>query len=181
MQRLKALVPYLAFVVIFIIFAVTSYDRFVTYRNFSIILQQAAVLAVVAFGMHFVITMGSIDLSVGSVLALSGMVGVGVAVNHGLWGLPVGILVGVAVGLFNGLVYTVSQSALLYRHVGYPARRPGTYDHLFPQQPHPHPSVARLLGFVSDDPLRHPCRFCHRLRALQLYGVRAIRDRHRRR
>lgn len=106
MQRLKALVPYLAFVVIFIIFAVTSYDRFVTYRNFSIILQQAAVLAVVAFGMHFVITMGSIDLSVGSVLALSGMVGAGVAVNHGLWGLPVGILVGAAVGLFNGLVYT---------------------------------------------------------------------------
>ncbi len=106
MQRLKAFVPYLAFAIIFLIFAATSFDRFVTVRNFSIILQQAAVLAVVAFGMHFVITMGSIDLSVGSVLAFAGMVGAGVAVEHGIWGIPVGVLVGALMGLFNGLVYT---------------------------------------------------------------------------
>lgn len=104
--RWGAFVPYLAFLLIFAFFAIFSPDRFITYRNFTIILQQASVLAVVAFGMHFVIALGSIDLSVGSVLALAGMVGAGVAVNHGWVGLPVGIVVGGLAGLFNGLIFT---------------------------------------------------------------------------
>lgn len=106
MPNMRALVPYLAFVLIFAFFSIMAFDRFNTLHNFSTILQQATVLAIVAFGMHFVISTGSIDLSVGSTLSLAGLVGAAVS----LWAGPLGIVaalgVGALVGLFNGVVFT---------------------------------------------------------------------------
>lgn len=106
MPNMRALVPYLAFVLIFAFFSIMVFDRFNTLHNFSTILQQATVLAIVAFGMHFVISTGSIDLSVGSTLSLAGLVGAAVS----LWAGPLGIVaalgVGALVGLFNGVVFT---------------------------------------------------------------------------
>lgn len=101
-----ALVPYLSFIIIFLFFSITAFDRFLTYRNMTIILQQSATLMIVAFGMHFVIATGSIDLSVGSIVAISGMVAAGVATQYGLWGLLLGVLIGALFGLFNGAVVT---------------------------------------------------------------------------
>jgi ribose transport system permease protein len=49
-------------------------DTFLTLRNFLNVLDQVTVLGVMAVGMTLVILIGGIDLSVGSVLALSGMV-----------------------------------------------------------------------------------------------------------
>ncbi|MBZ9856487.1 ABC transporter permease [Mesorhizobium sp. CA13] len=106
MPSMRALVPYVAFILIFAFFSVTAFERFDTFRNFSTILQQATVLAVVAFGMHFVITAGSIDLSVGSTLSLAGLIGAAVSVSWGLWGIAAALAVGAVIGLFNGLVFT---------------------------------------------------------------------------
>ncbi|MGI3186671.1 ABC transporter permease [Nioella aestuarii] len=49
-------------------------DSFLSFRNFLNILDQITVLGIMAVGMTFVILIGGIDLSVGSVLALSMMV-----------------------------------------------------------------------------------------------------------
>jgi ribose transport system permease protein len=49
-------------------------DTFLSLRNFLNVMDQITVLGVMAVGMTFVILLGGIDLSVGSVLALSGMV-----------------------------------------------------------------------------------------------------------
>lgn len=107
MPNLRALVPYVAFLLIFSFFSIMAFDRFDTLRNFSTIAQQATVLAIIAFGMHFVIASGSIDLSVGSTLSLAGLVGAAVSVSAGG---PAGILaaiaVGALIGLFNGTVFT---------------------------------------------------------------------------
>jgi ribose/xylose/arabinose/galactoside ABC-type transport system permease subunit len=102
----RSLVPYVAFILIFTFFSIAAFDRFDTLRNFSTILQQATVLAVVAFGMHFVITTGSIDLSVGSILSLGGLIGAAASGIWGIWGIAAAVAVGAAVGLFNGLVFT---------------------------------------------------------------------------
>ncbi|APU24102.1 ABC transporter permease [Actinoalloteichus sp. GBA129-24] len=73
---------------------------------------QAAVVAVMAFGVTFVIISGGIDLSVGSVAALSAMVGAWSAADLGLPGglaLIVGLLTGVAAGLVNGLMVSFGK------------------------------------------------------------------------
>ena len=91
---------------IFAFFSLTAFERFDSLRNFSTIIQQATVLVIVAFGMHFVITAGSIDLSVGSTLGFAGMVGATVSVASAPSSIVVALGAGAAIGLFNGLVFT---------------------------------------------------------------------------
>ncbi|OBZ95101.1 ribonucleotide-diphosphate reductase subunit alpha [Pararhizobium polonicum] len=64
------------FIVIFLVvvaIAATLSDSFLTPTNIANLFQQAAVVGVVAVGMTFVILTGNIDLSVGSIVALCGM------------------------------------------------------------------------------------------------------------
>ncbi|AOS66163.1 ABC transporter permease [Actinoalloteichus hymeniacidonis] len=73
---------------------------------------QAAVVAVMAFGVTFVIISGGIDLSVGSVAALSAMVGSYSAAELGLsseLALIMGLLTGVAAGLVNGMLVSFGK------------------------------------------------------------------------
>jgi ribose/xylose/arabinose/galactoside ABC-type transport system permease subunit len=88
-----------------LLYTVLAGDRFMTVNNWLTLVQQAAVVAIVGFGATFVIIAGSIDLSVGSVIALSGMVAAGAAASGGgVTGVVAGLAVGLAVGLVNGLI-----------------------------------------------------------------------------
>ncbi|GGE10998.1 ribose ABC transporter permease [Aureimonas endophytica] len=80
--------------------------RFLTINNLSIVTQQASINTVLAAGMTFVILTGGIDLSVGSILAASAMVGVIVSLwpDVGMLGIPAAILFGLACGVANGAV-----------------------------------------------------------------------------
>lgn len=95
--------------VLLLVIAYFSYRsaRFATTGNLTTILIAAAPFALVALGQTLVILTGGIDLSVGSVIAVSAMTGARIVVGHPerLW-LAVlgGILVGTLVGLVNGLV-----------------------------------------------------------------------------
>jgi ribose transport system permease protein len=83
-------------------------DRFLTPLNLTNVLVQAAVITVVAMGMTFVILGGGFDLSVGSVVALSGCVAAAVMMEAGtLPGVAAGIGAGAVVGAVNGFVVTV--------------------------------------------------------------------------
>jgi putative xylitol transport system permease protein len=85
-----------------------STDAFFTADNLSNVLRQNAFTAILAAGMTFVILTAGIDLSVGSIVGLSGMICAGMLVGgHGVAaGVAAGLLVGVAVGVVNGLVIT---------------------------------------------------------------------------
>jgi ribose transport system permease protein len=63
----------LALIVLAIAFSVMN-PRFLSVNNVMNILQQVAVVAVAAYGMTYVILLGEIDLSVGSIIAVAGMV-----------------------------------------------------------------------------------------------------------
>ncbi|GAA0225084.1 hypothetical protein GCM10010492_24070 [Saccharothrix mutabilis subsp. mutabilis] len=76
---------------------------FLSTQNLLNVGVQAAVVAVLAFGSTFVIVSGGIDLSVGSVAALSAMVGAWSSAEAGLPG-PVALLLGLATGVVAGLV-----------------------------------------------------------------------------
>ncbi len=92
---------------IFLMVFPTTRSTFLTPKNMFNILRQNASNLFLATGMTMVIILGGIDLSVGSVIALSGVVAAGAVVNFGLpeaVGFAAAILVGALVGLFNGFI-----------------------------------------------------------------------------
>lgn len=101
-------IPFLALILLIVGFGIAESERFLTMRNAQIIMLQSAVLIIVGLGMTFVIIAGSIDLSVGSLVAVAAMLSAAAANEWGLAGaLMVALLVGAAAGLVNGLVFTV--------------------------------------------------------------------------
>lgn len=98
-------IAYVAFLLLIIFFSITAGDKFLTIRNWSLILEQVPVLALLALGMTFVITAGFIDLSVGSALGMAGLVGAVGAQWFGLAGVLLCILTGAGIGFLNGLLF----------------------------------------------------------------------------
>src|SRR5438270_11801170 len=107
-SALRAYTMLLALIVIWLFFQWATIDQYHPYGlflgavNFSKLLQQTAVTGVLAVGMLMVIVSGNIDLSVGRLLGLSGVIaamtqGRGVAVS-----LAAAILVGLIIGAFQG-------------------------------------------------------------------------------
>ena len=92
---------------IFLVIFPTTRTTFMTPGNMFNILRQNASNLFLATGMTMVIILGGIELSVGSVIALSGCVAAGCVVNLGLpeiVGFLAAIAVGAVVGMFNGFV-----------------------------------------------------------------------------
>lgn len=83
-------------------------DTFFTAANLSNVLRQNAFIAMLAAGMTFVILTGGIDLSVGSIVGLSGVVCADLLSRHVAIAPAVGIgaAIGLAVGVANGLAVT---------------------------------------------------------------------------
>ena len=98
--------PFLGLIVVIVLFAIPSETRefFLTYHNFKIIFTQTVIVAVGALGMTIIIVSGGIDLSVGSTIALTSVVGA-LLIQKG-WGaagtVVAMILSGAAIGLVNG-------------------------------------------------------------------------------
>ena len=83
-------------------------DSFMTESNLSNVVRQNAFTAILAAGMSLVILTGGIDLSVGSVVGLAGVLSADAPVRGaGLpAGMAVGLIVGLLVGTVNGLAVT---------------------------------------------------------------------------
>jgi ribose transport system permease protein len=117
-ELLKKLQPLIALAVMVIVLAMLS-DKFLTFANQRNILLQISVNLCLSIGMTLIILTGGIDLSVGAILALGGAFAAGllkngvvlkpfaVALQFTPFGAVVaGIVVGLALGWFNGIVIT---------------------------------------------------------------------------
>ncbi|MBQ9389953.1 MAG: ABC transporter permease [Synergistaceae bacterium] len=90
-----------------LILSFTTNGVFYSQRNLVNVLRQVSSNACLAFGMTFAIITGGIDLSVGSILALSGTLSAGFIVNSGFsveQAVIAAIVIGTLLGLFNGFV-----------------------------------------------------------------------------
>jgi len=112
--RLRAIDPrrhvvYVAFLLILAFFAVTLRDDgFLTQQNLLNIVRQTTPITVMAVGLVFVLSAGEIDLSLGSVVALSSLCAALALRDHGLVaGAAAGLGVGLGVGLVNGVFTTL--------------------------------------------------------------------------
>jgi ribose transport system permease protein len=102
---IQDIVPFAAFILIFAFFEIASQGKMLSAYNLSIIVDQSVLTIVVGCGALFVVAQGSIDLSVGVNLALSGVVATWAANTiGGLWLIPIALLIGLIVGVFNGIV-----------------------------------------------------------------------------
>ena len=100
---------FVVLIVIFIIGAVTIGETFLSTANALTIMRFATVTGVISIGMTFVIILGGIDLSVGSVLGLSSVVATMAWVQapaQAFWPLVivVALLVGTLIGAINGFL-----------------------------------------------------------------------------
>ncbi|MFQ6185594.1 ABC transporter permease [Sinorhizobium meliloti] len=96
---------FLSLVMLCIVFSFFN-PRFMTVVNFMNILQQVAVVAIAAFGMTWVILLGEIDLSVGSIIAVAGMVGAQ-CFAFGMGFVPaiaLTLVAGALMGMLNGVL-----------------------------------------------------------------------------
>ena len=107
-ERVIAYAPLLSLLALCLLFGLTT-DTFFTIRNLLNVIDQLTVLGIMALGMTAVIVIGGIDLSVGSVLALSMMV-MGWLSNVAGVPMPLAIvaalLTGALCGMTSGLLIT---------------------------------------------------------------------------
>jgi putative xylitol transport system permease protein len=96
---------WVALLALIVVFANVS-PYFLSVGNFKNILLQMSIVGILAVGQTFVIVSGGIDLSVGAIVALGGVLGADVLSHGGGWalGFIVPIAVGAAVGLANGVL-----------------------------------------------------------------------------
>ena len=112
---IRQLLPFATLTMIVAALSALEPDTFLTAENFLNVLSRSSVNGIIAMGMTAVIISGGIDLSVGSMMAMAGMVGAGVMLKVGggepgagsmVLGTIVGIGAGFLCGLLNGTLIT---------------------------------------------------------------------------
>lgn len=92
------------FLVLLVILVATS-PQFRTFANLSNVLQQNAVIGIIACAMTFAIISGGFDLSVGAGAALASVVGAKLMIEAGIpFGIAGALLAGLLLGLINGVL-----------------------------------------------------------------------------
>ncbi|MBM7702501.1 ABC transporter permease subunit [Metabacillus iocasae] len=109
---LQKLGPLLGLIILVVIVSVLN-PSFLEPLNLLNLLRQVAINALIAFGMTFVILTGGIDLSVGSILALSSALMAGMIVSgiDPILAILIGCLLGAGMGAVNGLLITKGKMA----------------------------------------------------------------------
>ena len=111
----RQLLPFGSLMLIICLLSALKPDTFLTTDNFLNVLRRSSVNGIIAVGMTAIIISAGIDLSVGSMMALSGMVGAWVMILIGgtnpqgaalVLGTFVGIVTGFICGSLNGLLVT---------------------------------------------------------------------------
>jgi ribose transport system permease protein len=107
---LVRLAPVLGLVIVIVAFALVNPapEQYLSVRNLRIVLAQTVIVALASIGMTIIIVSGGIDLSVGSTIALSGVVTAVILRNGGapIVAVAAGVVVGGLIGIINGLVIT---------------------------------------------------------------------------
>jgi ribose/xylose/arabinose/galactoside ABC-type transport system permease subunit len=86
------------------IVGVARYEAFLTPQNLSNVLRQNSMLGLVALGMTFVILSGGIDLSVGALLTVAGVVAAQLSAQNAMVAIIAGVGSATLLGAANGLV-----------------------------------------------------------------------------
>ena len=111
-DRIIRTAPLIVLAVLIVFFSLTAGRGFASASNLQAILNQLAIPLIVAFGLTFVILIGSIDLSINGTVGMAGSVFACLvlnseypAMNMGVWGVLLAILASVVAGFLVGIIY----------------------------------------------------------------------------
>jgi ribose/xylose/arabinose/galactoside ABC-type transport system permease subunit len=111
----RQLLPFGSLTLIICILSALKPDTFLTMENLMNVLRRSSVNGIIAIGMTSIIISAGIDLSVGSMMALCGMVGAYAMIAIGgpnpqnaslVAGTAVGVVAGIICGFLNGVLIT---------------------------------------------------------------------------
>lgn len=109
---IQKIAPFIGLILIILIISILE-PRFLATSNLLNVLRQVSMNALIAFGMTFVILTGGIDLSVGSILALTGAVTAGMMASgmDPILAMLIGLLLGAVLGAINGIIIAKGKVA----------------------------------------------------------------------
>ena len=109
--QIRNYITYIAFIVIFVFFIIILHGKgFFTVGNLMNIARQTSMISIMAIGMTFVLSTGEIDLSIGSIVALSALITALALRNFNIWvAILAGLGTGAIIGLTNGLLVTKAR------------------------------------------------------------------------
>ena len=103
MSLVRSLLPVVGLVVVFVIFNILTKGRMM--KNLSLVMSQVYVTMIAATGVFFIMTMGGLDFSQGSILGIASIVVCVVSKVNIPLSIVAGIAAGAAIGAINGFFY----------------------------------------------------------------------------
>ncbi|MFR6333163.1 MAG: ABC transporter permease, partial [Eisenbergiella sp.] len=100
---------YIVLILMIVAISILSQGNFLGFSNVMNVFRQVTITGTLAIGMTLVLITGGIDLSVGAVMALAGVVGSDMA--HTDSGVP--LIVPILIGLAIGLVFGIATGSLI--------------------------------------------------------------------
>lgn len=104
-KYLRTIFPLLGLIAMIIIFSVLTHGRLTTPRNIMLILDQSYVLLIAATGVFFIMAIGGLDFSQGSIVGLASIAVAYLAHYSYLAAILGGIAVGFGIGVINGFFH----------------------------------------------------------------------------
>jgi ribose transport system permease protein len=101
---LKSSIPYFGLILVIVLFAVLTGGKTLQPNNLKLIAEQSMTILISASGVIFVMTMGSLDISQGSILVMACYVAASLSGYNMVLAIIAGIAVGMGIGAINGLI-----------------------------------------------------------------------------
>lgn len=106
-NNIRAAVPFLAIIVIFILFKILQPERFGTAHSINVLIQQSLMQSIIGCGLYFLNEMGIFDMTLGANMIISAMIACKMSEIIGMPGLILGgILTGMLISLIGSLFMT---------------------------------------------------------------------------
>lgn len=103
MSMIRALLPIAGLIIVFVLFNALTKGRMI--KNLSLVMSQVYVTMIAAMGVFFIMTMGGLDFSQGSILGMSSIAICYVSKISIPLSIAAGIATGALIGAFNGYFY----------------------------------------------------------------------------
>ena len=104
-SQIRSLGPILGFIGIILLFSILTQGRILQPKNLGLMLSQVFVLMIAATGVFFVMTVGGLDFSQGSILGLASIIFCWVSQHSIPLAIVASVAAGAAMGAFNGFFH----------------------------------------------------------------------------
>lgn len=101
-KNIHNVIPFIGLIGIIAIFSIITSGRILAVTNMKLIVNQSIILMIACIGVTFVMSMGSLDFSQGSILAITAVVAAVISRQSIIISFIAALAAGAAIGLFNG-------------------------------------------------------------------------------